>query len=88
MSHPLPAFPIGNSETRRRWEAGLCPCCAGDLCEWVDGTQSAAIGEEVLICGRCAANDHVASVPGLAEAMLMAIAIRDDKPIEDLLHAI
>jgi hypothetical protein len=42
------------------------------------------IAEEVLICGRCSAMDHL-RMPGLTEALLRAIAVRSEQPIEDLL---
>lgn len=70
-------------ETYRRWAAGLCPCCAGDIWEHYDGTQPQAIGEGVMACGRCIANDH-GSIPGqpegiVWESILEAIVRRDDE---------
>jgi hypothetical protein len=74
-----------NDETYRRWSDGWCPCCAGDIDEWIDGTQPQAIGEGVMLCGRCIANEHHLEPPALVMAILEAIALRDDGPIDRLL---
>lgn len=66
-----------------RWLNGLCPCCVGDLAEWIDGTPPEAIAEGVQVCGRCVAMDHMRD--GLREAMLEAIARRTDEPIDTLI---
>lgn len=50
------------AETRRRWQAGLCPCCGMSLIPWPgpDGVEHMpeAIGEDVELCGRCMGNRH------------------------------
>lgn len=71
-------------ETYQRWAAGLCPCCAGDVCEYYDATQPQAIGEGVMVCGRCVANEH-GDLPGLPvgivwEIILESIVRRNDEP--------
>lgn len=74
-------------ETYRRWLAGCCPCCGGDIGDYVDGAgaviEPAAIAELVRICGRCVAMEHLSRDPGLARAMLAAIALQDETPIAD-----
>lgn len=71
-------------ETYRRWAAGCCPCCGGELDHDVDGQAPAPIGEGVMICGRCVANDHM-QPPGLVAAILAAIVMRTEAPIDQLL---
>lgn len=73
------------AETYRRWAAGWCPCCGSAIIDWIDRTPPAVIGEGVEICGRCVAMDHMGAAGGLRDAMLEAIASRDDAPIERLL---
>jgi hypothetical protein len=55
--------------------------------ESVNDVQPAAIGEGVMICGRCVENDHM-NPPDVARAMLEAIVRRDDGPIDALLAAL
>ena len=74
-----------SKETYQRWSDGVCPCCGGDIDEWIDGTQPQAIGEGVMICGRCIAYDHMSSADGFVVAMLEAIVVRDDAPLDRLL---
>ena len=74
-----------DDSTYRRWAHGLCPCCAGSICEGTYGGQPRAIGEGVMICGRCAENEHD-DIPGLIDAMLLAIASRDDTPLDVLIN--
>lgn len=73
--------------TRRSWELGRCPCCGGALCEYIDGTEPEAIGEGVMLCGRCVAMEHHWT-PGLVPALLEAIVLGDDGPINRLLDAV
>lgn len=56
----------------RKWRAGACPCCGSDL-DWWDqmGTKSAAVAEQVELCGRCIENHH--HVGPFGEAMIAAI---------------
>jgi hypothetical protein len=77
-------------DTWRRWLRGDCPCCGwlpADR-EW-EGTPPRAVGEGVSICGRCVANRHLEAggEGGLAEAMLRAIVLRDDGPVDDVAEA-
>jgi hypothetical protein len=61
---------------RAYWLAGLCPCCGGELDDWVslagDVVDPEAIGEGVMLCGRCTGNEHAAD-PEFRDAMLAAI---------------
>jgi hypothetical protein len=74
----------------RRWAAGRCPCCAGTVCEDEDRdgtvTDPKAIGEGVVVCGRCWARGHMDD--GLGEAILEAIARRDDGPVDRLIDSV
>ena len=80
-------------QTYQMWRRGICPCCSCDLAEdwWEDqdGKRTApkAIGEGVQICGRCIANNHL-ETQDLIDAILLAIAIRNDHPIDDLIASI
>jgi hypothetical protein len=67
-------------DTYRRWAAGLCACCGGELCEWIDGTPEQAVAEGVQFCGRCMANCH--DEPAVILVILDAIVQRSDAPIE------
>ena len=62
-------------DARPRWEAGLCPCCGGELCAWPgpDGTdvQPAPIAEGVTMCGRCIGNHH--NDPETTQILLKAL---------------
>lgn len=62
-------------ELRRRWMAGRCPCCGGGLYSWPgpDGVehQPEAIGEGVMMCGRCMGNEHYIET---ADLILKALA--------------
>lgn len=72
----IPGYdPVSFTGTYRRWAAGLCPCCGARLTEWTDGTPPAAIGEGVMVCGRCVAMDHL-SPDGFRDMLLDAIARR------------
>lgn len=68
-------------ETYRRWASLCCPCCGAEL-EAADPDRQ-AIGEGVVICGRCVLNDHL-EPPALVAAMLEAILTRSEEPIERL----
>lgn len=68
--------------TYARWARGDCPCCSGPLLESVDGTECAAIGEGVMICGRCIEHEHHHN-DGLPEVLLAAILYRHDGPVDD-----
>lgn len=71
---------------RALWEAGLCVCCGSDLADWED-FEPLAIGEGVLICGRCNAMEHTQR-PGeevLRDALLTG-ALGDDSAVADLLN--
>ncbi len=74
------------ADTYRRWAAGLCPCCGAELDWWRD-IEPQAIGEGVMVCGRCVDNEHGIrpEEAEMRDAMLEAIARRDDGPIERLL---
>lgn len=64
------------SDAHARWAAGRCPCCASDMCEWEwngEVAEPRAIGEGVMMCGRCVANNHHEET-GFIPAMLEAIA--------------
>jgi hypothetical protein len=83
----------GLGDTYRRWAAGACPCCAGEMGpSWSTSGGSGrtvpprAIGEGVEICGECVKREH--DDPLTADAILRAIAARSDKPIDDLLASI
>jgi hypothetical protein len=56
---------------RPRWLAGECPCCGMEPCPDADGTECEAIGEGVIICGRCVRNRHMDD--GVRELMLCAL---------------
>ncbi len=75
----------------RTWAAGRCPCCQSDVCEYEgrDGevTEPKAIAEGVRICGRCSAMRHL-EPPDWREALLKAIATRDDGYIDRLINGI
>jgi hypothetical protein len=62
--------------SRRYWLAGLCPCCGFSIEVWpdVDGKDSkpVAIGEGVVLCGRCASNKHQ-DIPDLVEWLLRSV---------------
>jgi len=64
------------------WAAGVCPCCSSALDSWPapDGrtVEPAAIGEGVMLCGRCIGNRHHEDPPGFAGLLLRAIAERSD----------
>jgi acetyltransferase-like isoleucine patch superfamily enzyme len=56
-----------------RWAALLCPCCG--VAEFNDATDGppAVIGEGVMICGRCVANEHGRESDQFFPMMLTAI---------------
>jgi CO dehydrogenase/acetyl-CoA synthase alpha subunit len=69
---------MARTEERKRWEAGLCPCCAGDICEWTatyDGTvyEPEPIAEGVMMCGRCIGNEHHAGEFNVVPLILAAL---------------
>ena len=67
------------------WARGICPCCGwNQMTGTWDGTPPRTIGEGVVICGYCAARDHLRE-PGAVEAVLLAIAVRHDGPIDKML---
>jgi hypothetical protein len=55
-----------------RWAAGRCPCCGAALDWWT--TPPEAIGEGVMLCGRCIENKHHLAADEFVPVMLMAIA--------------
>lgn len=62
---------------RARWLAARCPCCGGEICGWDhpyrdEAFEPEAIGEDVMLCGRCIGNEHAAD-PEFRDAMLAAI---------------
>lgn len=67
-------------QSYRRWAAGRCPCCGGELEEWIDGTKPEAVAEGVRFCGRCIANEH--DEPLAVSLILIALAERSDDAIE------
>jgi hypothetical protein len=71
----VPVYASDFADARPRWLAGLCPCCGGDICEWEwrdDIWEPKAIGEGVMICGRCVGNDHMAP-DGFVELLLASL---------------
>lgn len=62
---------------RRYHRAGLCPCCGSKLGEWTDNDyeviEPQAIGEGVVLCGRCIGNKHQ-ETPGFLEWLLLSLA--------------
>lgn len=69
--------PLDLEDVRTRWLAGLCPCCGAGICGWDhtyrdESFEPEAIGEGVVICGRCVGNQHLGD-PEFRVAMLMAI---------------
>jgi hypothetical protein len=60
---------------RSSWLAGMCPCCGSEICGWEwNGAvhEPQAIAEDVLLCGRCAGNQHL-NDPELRTAVLIAL---------------
>jgi hypothetical protein len=60
-------------DTRARWLAGRCPCCAAELTEWEwlgVVTEPAAVAEGVTLCGRCIGQGH----EGPPDALLLLLA--------------
>jgi hypothetical protein len=55
---------------RGSWLAGRCPCCSADLDWW--GRDPEPIAEGVMICGRCAENEHHAD-PEFIQMMLTSL---------------
>lgn len=72
MGGDMELNPLDFADCRSRWLAGECPCCGGEICEHYDGTQPEPLGEGVMICGRCIANEHMAD-PEFCGAMLGAL---------------
>lgn len=78
--------------TYRVWELGNCVCCSGTLDSYVKGNDTdgyekvecSPIAEDILICGRCTAMEHLRD-PTLLELVLMAVATRDDTKLYDAL---
>lgn len=71
----------------RLWAAGRCPCCQGDLSDWChpstwEITDPEPVAEGVILCGRCIANEHHLAPLGFLEALLEAIASRNDEVID------
>ena len=60
--------------TWERWRAGLCPCCGMAVIEHCDGTMPQALGEGVLICGRCVANEHMRD--GFGDLILASLVMK------------
>ena len=54
------------------WVRGLCPCCGAGL-DWYDEPE--AIGEGVMLSGRCIENRHHLTPPEFVPMMLRAIAL-------------
>lgn len=80
-------MPVVEDSAYLRWHLGFCPCCGGEIDDYPltdPPTEPETIGELVRICGRCAAMEHVRD-PELRRAMLAAIALRDDAPINAIL---
>ena len=78
-----------SDDTYRRWARGDCPCCGAALDWWPDVAPE-AIGEGVMICGRCVENDHM-RLDGedvLTAAMLEAIVTRSDDPVDRVLASV
>lgn len=73
---------MADDSTWRRWRAGRCCCCGGELAESVNDVPCRAIGEGVLICGRCAEYDHDREQL-VVQALLLSIATRDDAPLDE-----
>lgn len=64
------------SDSYARWADGKCPCCASEICDWEwDGQvyEPQAIGEGVMMCGRCIGNNHHEET-GFIPMMLEAIS--------------
>lgn len=63
---------------RRYYQAGRCPCCGSGLYEWRNNKGDVfypeAIGEEVLLCGRCIANEHQIRPPEVVQWILQSLA--------------
>lgn len=64
-------------DARARWLRGLCPCCGAPPDEWEhyrtgEVTEPKAIAEDVVICGRCIANDHL-EPDGFVEFLLASL---------------
>lgn len=73
------------------WAAGRCPCCGMALDEWWwkgEVTQPVAIGEGVIMCGRCIANEHGRESADFIPTLLLCIVARSDAPMEQLLDRI
>lgn len=75
MAPILGAYPMSHAADygacRPRWLAGECPCCGMKPYPDVDGTECEAIGEGVIICGRCVLNRHMDD--GVKELILAAL---------------
>lgn len=67
-----------DADTRRRFLAGLCPCCCGDIIPWPgpDGIdyEPEPVAEGVMLCGRCIGNEHhlgeLSVVPHILRALV------------------
>lgn len=70
------------------WSHGRCPCCGGELAESVNGVPCRAIGEGVMMCGRCIENEHGRESDQFVPALLESIAARTDEPMDRLLDEI
>lgn len=64
-------------DARKLYRAGLCPCCGSELGEWTDNDyeviEPQAIGEGVMLCGRCIGNKHHEGETSVTEFMLRAL---------------
>lgn len=80
--------------SHERWKRGDCPCCGwmrmDEEWEW-NGvvTTARAIGEGVMLCGRCVAHDHGMEMSGQFErAILEDIARPEGNAVDRLVESV
>ena len=75
---------------RDLWAAGRCPCCGcfPAASEGTYGGQPKAIGEGVIMCGRCIENEHGRESDQFIPTMLRCIVLGDDAPMDELIKSV